>query len=594
MDFSRLTLSSTLADLSTYNFEVPGETLGQTVADQFETHAKLPGVIISDQGQISGAFSRQKFLERVGRPFGVEVYLRRPIKIMLQSIEDRPLQLPSSTPIHQAAQVALNRPSTSIYEPIIVMFPSHLRGLLDVYTLLQAQSHLLTLGYQVEQNRRQFAEALQKTGRALSGTLKLQEVTERVLAELASVVHHERGAVLLQTDDRLEIISQRGFPDDERVAEPFVSVGTSRHDVYQRMMRTLQPVLLRDVLAEPNWAHFDWLPLHRSWLGVPLIAQEHAIGMISLTREPANAFTADDASLVLAFAGQAAIALENARLYEHIIQFNDQLEKMVAQRTEELNKAYTILEKLDRTKTDFIKVAAHELRTPLTVVKGYTQVLSITPAIKEDEGTSTMLEGIVSGMNRLHQIVNGMLDVAKIDADNLEVYPEPVRMEQLIDRIYQKFEADLETRQLTLEQEASLAALPVIQADPELLQKVFYSLIINAIKYTPDGGKITVSGKAVTGEGEGTPPAVEVTVSDTGIGIDAEHHELIFEKFYQTGELALHSSGFTKFKGSGPGLGLAIARGIVEAHSGKVWVESPGYNEESCPGSQFHVWLPVA
>jgi signal transduction histidine kinase len=86
---------------------------------------------------------------------------------------------------------------------------------------------------------------------------------------------------------------------------------------------------------------------------------------------------------------------------------------------------------------------------------------------------------------------------------------------------------------------------------------------------------------------------VEVIVSDSGIGIDPEHLDRIFEKFYQTGEVALHSTGKTKFKGGGPGLGLAIAKGIIEAHGGKIWAESEGHDEETCPGSRFHVVLPV-
>ena len=137
--------------------------------------------------------------------------------------------------------------------------------------------------------------------------------------------------------------------------------------------------------------------------------------------------------------------------------------------------------------------------------------------------------------------------------------------------------------------------------DIEALEKVFYHLIVNAVKYTPDGGVITISGHRCPNglssdlisddheEGE----AIEVIVRDTGIGIDAQFHNLIFEKFYQTGEVALHSSGKTQFKAGGPGLGLAIARGIVEAHGGKIWVESPGYDEATCPGSDFHVVLPI-
>jgi signal transduction histidine kinase len=114
---------------------------------------------------------------------------------------------------------------------------------------------------------------------------------------------------------------------------------------------------------------------------------------------------------------------------------------------------------------------------------------------------------------------------------------------------------------------------------------------MNAIKYTPDGGMITVSGRVVQDETLGE--CVEVIVADTGIGIDEEHHELIFEKFYQTGEVRLHSSGTTKFKGGGPGLGLAIARGAVLAHGGRVWVESQGHDEKHYPGSRFYVRLPL-
>jgi signal transduction histidine kinase len=84
-----------------------------------------------------------------------------------------------------------------------------------------------------------------------------------------------------------------------------------------------------------------------------------------------------------------------------------------------------------------------------------------------------------------------------------------------------------------------------------------------------------------------------IVFRDTGIGIDPAQIELIFTKFYQTGEVALHSSGRTKFKGGGPGLGLAIARGIIQAHNGKLWAESPGYDETNCPGSQFHILLPI-
>ncbi|MBL8100618.1 MAG: ATP-binding protein [Anaerolineales bacterium] len=135
-----------------------------------------------------------------------------------------------------------------------------------------------------------------------------------------------------------------------------------------------------------------------------------------------------------------------------------------------------------------------------------------------------------------------------------------------------------------------LEKLPAFSADPDMLQKVFYHLIMNAIKYTPDGGEVKVVGKYRNGK---KPPELEVAVVDTGIGVDPSKKEAIFEKFHQTGDVLLHSSGKTKFKGGGPGLGLAIARGIVQAHGGKIWVESKGYNEEKLPGSKFIVSFPL-
>jgi signal transduction histidine kinase len=133
-----------------------------------------------------------------------------------------------------------------------------------------------------------------------------------------------------------------------------------------------------------------------------------------------------------------------------------------------------------------------------------------------------------------------------------------------------------------------------IEADLEGLRKVFFHVIGNAIKYTPDGGTITIRGRSLEPGELGLPQGgVEVVVADTGIGIDPAVKDLIFVKFYQTGEVSLHSSGKTKFKGGGPGLGLAISKGIVAAHGGLIWVESPGYDELNFPGSQFHVVLPI-
>jgi signal transduction histidine kinase len=142
-------------------------------------------------------------------------------------------------------------------------------------------------------------------------------------------------------------------------------------------------------------------------------------------------------------------------------------------------------------------------------------------------------------------------------------------------------------RELTIETDG-LDELPTIMADSTRLYQALRNIAINAVKYTPDGGRIDIKARRIQGG-----QTVEITIEDTGIGINAEHQNLIFDKFYRVGELNLHSTGQTKFKGAGPGLGLPIAKGIVEAHGGRMWVESEGQDEKRLPGSVFHIILPV-
>jgi len=256
----------------------------------------------------------------------------------------------------------------------------------------------------------------------------------------------------------------------------------------------------------------------------------------------------------------------------------------------DLREAYLTLKRLDKAKLDFIQIAAHELRTPLTVIQGYADVLRNSPAGESDPAMLEIVNGIIRGANRLHQIVNSMLDISKIDTETLKVSRVPVLMQSVFAELKNEFDEALAQRQLTLYIK-QLGEVPYIAGDPNLIYKVFYQMLINAIKYTPNGGEITVTYWATDVEGMGA--AVAVTIQDTGIGIDPKHHKAIFEKFYQIGEVALHSSGKTSYKGGGPGLGLALVKGAVEAHGGMVWVESEGYSEETFPGSTFKVLLPV-
>ena len=332
-------------------------------------------------------------------------------------------------------------------------------------------------------------------------------------------------------------------------------------------------------------------PEARAWMKdlgmdvfVPIYAQNEWIGLLALGPKTSSEPYFDDDLLQLSvLADQTAVALKNARLVDDLRRLNRTLD--------EVNRN---LAQMDRTKSEFIDIVSHELMTPLAIIMGYNQLILDDDIIQQDAQYTHIFQGINKGTIRMREIVDTMLDVAKIDTRSLRLQANPVSIRAPIQEVADKLGPALAERRISLEIK-DLTSLPLLETDLEALNKVFYHLIVNAVKYTPDGGRITVSGRALPA---GALPAVpegglELIVADTGIGIDPQHLDLIFAKFYQTGDVVAHSSGKTKFKGGGPGLGLAIVRGIVDAHGGKVWAESLGHDEETCPGSRFHVVLPL-
>jgi signal transduction histidine kinase len=255
--------------------------------------------------------------------------------------------------------------------------------------------------------------------------------------------------------------------------------------------------------------------------------------------------------------------------------------------SQELENAQINLENLDKSKSDFISVAAHELKTPLTLIEGYASMLQDQFKNHPEEPlTMIYLKGMNNGINRLQEIINDMIDVSLIDNNMLNLTFQPLWINQICDIARHELGRFIDERSQSFEVIDFDGCEQMTYGDPERIYQAIRNILTNAIKFTPDGGKITVSGRKL-------PGFVEITVSDTGIGIDEEYHEQIFEKFGQLGNPQLHSSGKTKFKGGGPGLGLPITKGIIEAHGGTIWVESEGYDEINLPGTTFHILLPI-
>jgi hypothetical protein len=204
-----------------------------------------------------------------------------------------------------------------------------------------------------------------------------------------------------------------------------------------------------------------------------------------------------------------------------------------------------------------------------------------------------MLNSISKGTRRLHEIMDSMFDIAQIDTRTLQLNLTPVDTASLLKEVSDGMENSVRERKQTLT--INIPSLPLAKADPNLLKKLFQHLLTNAIKFTPNDGKITVAARPLpTRSAELPHGGVEIVVSDTGVGVDPASQDIIFSKFYQPGELSKHSTSKTRFKGSGAGLGLALSKGIVEAHGGRIWVESKGYDEVNFPGSTFHVILPLS
>lgn len=244
------------------------------------------------------------------------------------------------------------------------------------------------------------------------------------------------------------------------------------------------------------------------------------------------------------------------------------------------------LERLDKSKSDFISVAAHELKTPLTLIEGYTAMLR---ELLESEASTPQLQLLIEGMDqgadRLRRIIDDMIDVSLIDNNLLTLNFQPIWLNRMFTILEEEFGATIRQRQQQLAIQPFPGSNEMIFADPERLYQALRNLMNNAIKFTPDGGSITLDGRKL-------PGFIEITFTDTGIGIAQEDQIRIFDKFHRIGDAALHSSGTVKFKGGGPGLGLPITKGIIEAHGGALWVESQGYDEVKYPGSVFHVLIP--
>ncbi|MAU10562.1 MAG: hypothetical protein CL607_12115 [Anaerolineaceae bacterium] len=258
-------------------------------------------------------------------------------------------------------------------------------------------------------------------------------------------------------------------------------------------------------------------------------------------------------------------------------------------RIRDLEDSNRELTELDRTKDDFIQLASHELRTPLTLITGYMRLLIDAPELNNlmdaDENTRMLFHGLADSVDRMQDVVEEILTTSRIIVNRIDLNIRETNMAELVQNVVNNYSQAMQLRNIQLRYRQYDWPTQV-HVDPEMIYVAINNLLSNAIKYTPDGGQVYLNCAYNTEK-------VQFSVRDTGIGIAPEKQANIFKRMHITGDIQLHSTSKTAFGGGGLGLGLSICHGIIEAHQGKIWVQSDGHDPEAMPGSEFFVELPI-
>jgi K+-sensing histidine kinase KdpD len=291
----------------------------------------------------------------------------------------------------------------------------------------------------------------------------------------------------------------------------------------------------------------------RSILAVPLRGRQSILGVIQLEHPHRAAYDDSDERILGSLANQAAIAVENVRLFEEAAKVQ-------------------ALRELDRLKSELLSTVSHELRTPLASIKGYAGTLLRSDVAWDDDTRREFLQIIDEESDRLGELIEDLLQMSQIEAGILRIDPQPVKLPRLTQRVVKKARSSSDKHSFNV---TFANDFPQVHADARRLEQVLRNLVENAVKYSPEGGTVTVRGDV---EGK----QAIVSVSDEGIGIASEDLARVFDRFYRADGDAVRRAG-------GTGLGLSICQGIVQVHGGRIWAESqPG------AGSTFRFTLPLA
>ena len=387
----------------------------------------------------------------------------------------------------------------------------------------------------------------------LNSTLELHALLNFIVQTATQVLDCEEASIMLYDNHRGELLFTASSNSTEQLAQIPVPLEGS---IAGTIFRENRALLIADVEKDPR--HFaqvgeqiNFRP--KSLLGVPMLMREKVVGVLEGLNKRNGTFTQRDAYLLSIIASQAAVAINNARLHA------------------EIQNAYEELSRVDKIKSDFMAIASHELRTPLGVILGYATFL------KEDaQGElSAHADMVLTSALKLRSLVEEMTNMNLLRIGTLDLQKTSAVLQQIIARAHEEITSTAKAKNQFVTLDIPKNPINVF-VDSAKIERVFSNLLNNAVRFTPNGGNITI--KTLVKNNENW-----TQIKDTGIGIPKAELKKIFQEFYQVEDHMTRRFG-------GMGLGLAIAKGIVDMHKGRIWAESEGIGM----GASFYVVLPHA
>lgn len=421
-------------------------------------------------------------------------------------------------------------------------------------------------------------------------------ITAQTLRQVLGIPH---AALILinntfRRKDSVElIVLERGASIERPTTRGFLS---QHSPIYRTLAQEHVPLGQFDIVYGPAYREIDederrFFHSLGTSIYIPVMAEGRLIGILAAgPRRNERPYERADIDLLTVVAQQVGIALRSARLVDDLQHLNDTM-RVLNKRLEGAKKE---LEKLDTIKTDFITIASHELRTPLAQIRGYSDIIdSLNDAgALNPQQMKQMVMNLRKSTERMEELISAMLDVSQIDVNAMDLHFIHTSAETIVKMTLEPLRDPAAERKISIEK-ADLTKLPRIEADLQRMTQAFRNIVLNSIKFTPDGGKITIKAQVEPAANEAEVDRILFTIEDTGVGIAEKDIRYIFQKFYRGFDTQLHSTGIYKFMGAGPGLGLTIAKGIIEGHGGQIWAESSHHDMENPPGTRVFVRLPV-